>query len=79
MKIRRKTIILKKIKKIFFTPTILYIFFKKVHFFAQIINPKPDHVKPEPDFQNQQKPDPSPNPNVQNPKPPDPDYLKPNP
>ena len=27
-------------------------------------NPKPDSVKPEPDFQNWQKPDPSPNPTV---------------
>ena len=40
-------------------------------------NPKPDWLKPEPDFQNRQKPDPSPNPTVQNPNPPDPDYLKP--
>ena len=40
-------------------------------------NPKPDWLKPEPDFLNRQKPDPSPNPTVQNPNPPDPDYLKP--
>ena len=27
-------------------------------------NPKPDRVKPEPDFEKRQKPDPSPNPTV---------------
>ena len=42
-------------------------------------NPKPDRVKPEPDFQNWQKPDPNPTPTVQNPSPPDPDYSKPGP
>ena len=39
------------------------------------INPKPDRVKPEPDFQNRQKPDPTPT--VENPDPPDPEFSKP--
>ena len=40
-------------------------------------NPKPDRVRPEPDFQKRQKPDPNPNPIVKTRAGPEPDYLKP--
>ena len=40
-------------------------------------NPKPDKVKPEPYFENWQKPDPSPDPAVETRAGPEPDYLKP--
>ena len=40
-------------------------------------NPKPDRVKPEPDFEKSQKPDPSPTPTVKTRAGPEPDYLKP--
>ena len=40
-------------------------------------NPKPDKVKPEPDFGKRQKPDPSSNPTIQTRAGPEPDYLRP--
>ena len=40
-------------------------------------NPKPERVKPEPDFEKSQKPDPSPNPTILTRAGPEPDYLKP--
>ena len=40
-------------------------------------NPKPDRVRPEPDFQKRQKPDPNPTPIVKTRAGPEPDYLKP--
>ena len=40
-------------------------------------NPKPDKVKPEPYFENWQKPDPSPDPAVETRAGPEPNYLKP--
>ena len=40
-------------------------------------NPKPDRVKPEPDFGKRQKPDPSSNPTIQTRAGPEPDYLRP--
>ena len=40
-------------------------------------NPKPDKVKPEPYFENWQKPDPSPDPAFETRAGPETDYLKP--
>ena len=58
-----------------------YVFSLKMHLFNINLgpdkNPKPDRVKPEPDFGKRQKPDPSSNPTIQTRAGPEPDYLRP--